>query len=156
MILEAFGILSTAQSLTAGTTDSENVVYMPATDYCAVTDLWLVVDTNVLATGDGSDTYEFKLVVASESTLDTILEVCKVVITGYADARIATAGNRILGVNIGTMLNDCFDISTYPYLGLISVISSGATISINAALSTGKPRTKDNTQVTRSNVGVPS
>ena len=155
-VLDHFGELSTAQDLTVGTTDSENVIYMPATDYTAITDVWLVVDCETVATGDGSDTYEFKWVVASESTLDTILEVVKVVITGYTDQRIATAGQRIMAVNIGTMLIDCFDNSSYPYLGLMSVISAGATVSINAAVFIHKPHTKYNTQVVRSNVTIPS
>lgn len=155
MILAKAGVLSTAQDLTVGTTDSENVIDLSAADYVGITDLWLTVQTETIATGDGSDTYEFKLVVASEATLDTVKEVCKVIITGYEDSRIATAGNNILCVNIGKMLKEVAT-STYRYAGLMSIISSGATISINASLSPSEPKTDYHAQVVASNVTVPA
>lgn len=155
MLLAKLGILSTAQDLTAGTTDSENVIDLSAVDYAGLSDVWLHVETETVATGDGSDTYEFKLVLATEATLDTIKEVCKVVITGVTDSRIATAGKRILSVNLGKMLAQLAS-STYRYLGLMSVISDGATVSINAAISNSEPRSDDHRQVVDSNVGLPS
>ena len=156
MILEHFGELSTAQDLTAGSTDSENVIYMPATDYTAITDLWWVVDTETVATGDGSDTYQFQLVMSQEATLDTNIQILSRTITGYASSELATAGNRIIGINFGTMLIDTVDNSSYPYLGIISTISTGATVSVNIAISPSKPPTKYNSQTLRSNVTVPS
>ena len=46
--------------------------------------------------------------------------------------------------------------SDYPYIGLISTISSGATVSINAALSPTEPQTESDRMITESGVTVPS
>ena len=158
MILPKPGILSKAQDLTAGSTDSTNTIQMAAIDWSAFTDLWLVIDTETIATGDASDTYKFALVLASEAGLDMTFEVVSVTITAYTDYRIATAGNHILAINIGKMLNEILgaSLSDYPHLGLISTISVGATISINAALSTVEPPTISHAQPTKSTVGVPT
>ena len=157
MILPKPGILSKAQDLTAGATDSQNVVQMAAVDWAALTDIWWIVDTETIATGDADDTYKFQLVLASEEGLDTTFEVVSVTVTNYAQHRIATAGNHIIAVNIGKMLNEILgaSLSDYPYLGMISTISDGATISINAALSTVEPPTISHAQPSESNVGVP-
>lgn len=159
MILAKLGKLSTAQDLTSGTTtDSENVIQMSAVDWAAITDAWLVIDTETIATGDGSDTYKFQLVMASEATLDTTFEVLSVTITAYNEHRIGTVGNRILAVNIGKMLNEMqgTSYSSYYFLGLISTISAGATISINASISPTEPPTIPHAQSVVSNVGVPA
>ena len=158
MILEDLGILSTAQDLTVGSADSENVILMPALDYTALADAWWVVDCETVATGDGSDTFGFVLYLSQESTLDTNIEVLSVNFTGYADTRIATAGRHIAAFNIGKQLVQMLGTSgsDYPYLGMISTISAGSTVSINAAISPSEPRTEDNMQVTRSNIGVPT
>jgi len=158
MILEDFGVLSTAQDLTAGSTDSENVILMPAIDYTALTDAWWVVDCETVATGDGSDTFDFILYLSQESTLDTNIEVVSVGFTGYADVRIATAGRHIAAFNIGKQLMQMLGTSgsDYPYLGMISTISAGSTVSINASISPSEPPTEDNIQVIRSNVTKPS
>ncbi len=157
MILEEFGVLSTAQDLTsATTTDSENVILLSAIADVGFGDLWLSVETETIATGDGSDTYQFQLVLSEEATLDTNIQVVSRTITGFASEEIANVNRAILSIDIGQMIGELKEDITDLYLGLISTISAGATISINAALSPSKPRTKDNTQVIRSNVGVPS
>ena len=158
MILDQKGKLSTAQDLTSGTTtDSENVIQYSAIDYAAMTDLWLVVDCETIATGNDSDTYKFSLVMSQESTLDTNKEVVAVTVTGYADNRLATAGRRILSVNVGKQLSGMLetDGSDYDFVGLISVISAGATVSINASLSPTEPPTIHHKMVTESNVAIP-
>jgi hypothetical protein len=160
MILDAFGVLDTAGAKLAGaTTISENVIKLPEVDFSGITDLWLVIDTAVIATGDANDTYEFQLVADTQVGLDgTSVEIIAHTVTGFADVRLATAGRRIFAVNLGEVLMDpFFDPETYMYLGLNSIISAGATISINASLSTVKPQSDVlyNRQVTRSPVGLP-
>lgn len=157
MILEEFGVLSTAQDLTsASTTDSENVILLSAIADVGFGDLWLSVETETIATGDGSDTYLFQLVLSEESTLDTNIQIVSRTVTGFASEELANVNRAILSVNIGQMIGELKEAVTDLYLGLISTISAGATISINAALSPSKPRTKDNTQVIRSNISVPT
>ena len=160
MILDALGVLDTAGAKAAGaTTISENVILLPEVDFSGITDVWLVIDTAVIATGDGSDTYKFQLVADTQVALDgTSVELVSLTITDFADVRLATAGRRIFAFNLGELLMDpFFDPETYMYLGLNSIISAGATISINAALSTVKPQSDVlyNRQVTRSPVGLP-
>ena len=156
-ILEEFGVLSTAQDLTsASTTDSENVIQLSAIADVGCGDLWLSVETETIATGDGSDTFQFQLVLSEEASLTTNIQVILRTITGYASEEIANVNRAILSVNVGQMIGELKEDITDLYLGLISTVSDGATISINAALSPSKPRTKDNTQVIRSNVGLPS
>lgn len=158
MILTKLGKLSTAQDFTSGQTkDSENVIQVEALDWGALTDVWWVVDTETIATGDGSDTFQFQLVLSAESTLDTNVEIASRTVTGYAAWSLAVAGRRILALDIGTMLNDILGtgLSTYPFLGMITAVSSGATLSINAALSPYKPQTIPHSQAINSNVGVP-
>jgi len=157
MILEAFGVLSEAQDLTSdSTTDSQNVIDLGAIANVGFGDLWLVVETETIATGDGSDTYQFQLVISEESTLDTNIEVISRTVTGYASECLATAGRAIIIAEVGQLIGELKEATTDRYLGLISTISAGATISINAAVSPSKPRTKDNAQVTRSNVTIPT
>ena len=160
MILDAMGILDTAGAkLENATTISENVIKLPEIDFSGITDVWLVIETAVVAAGDGSDTFQFQLVADTQVALDgTSVELLSITITGIADVRLATAGRRIFAVNIGEMLMDpFFDPETYMYLGLNSILSAGATISINASLSTVKPQSDMlyNRQVTRSPVGLP-
>lgn len=158
MILDAFGVLDTAAvKPESASTVSENVIYMPATDFVGVTDLWLVIDNYAAATGDASDTFVFDLVVSAAAALTSPKNVVSLNITSNADARLATAGKRILAVNIGKMLQESiFDGSTYPYLGLLVTVSAGGQCTINASLSTAEPNTPFDSQVTVSNVGVPS
>jgi len=155
MIKPEIGDLSVAQALTAGSTDSTNVIDLQALNYAGLTDLWAVVDTAVIATGDGSDTFQFQWVVSAEATLDTNKELVSVTVTGYADSRLATAGKHIMALNIGKMFRD-IATSTYRYLGVINVISDGATISVNTMLSNSEPPSLYHAQVVDSNVTLPS
>jgi len=157
MILDVLGKLSTAQDLTAGSTDSENVILMQAVDWTQYDDVFWYIATETIATGDGSDTYQFQLIASQEATLDTNKQILSITITGYASYPIATAGNTIVAINILKHLNTFLgtDASDYPYLGIISTISAGATISINAAISPSEPPTPSHEQVTVSNVGTP-
>lgn len=158
MILATLGKLAVAQDLTVGSIDSTNVIQLPAIDYVGLTDVWWVVDCETIATGDGSDTFDFILYMSQESTLDTNIEVCSVGFTGYADKRIATAGRHIVALNVGKMLKDMLDTdgSSYPFIGMISTISAGATVSINAALSPTEPPTESHRMTTVSPVTVPA
>jgi hypothetical protein len=158
MILPTLGKLSTAQAFTsAQTKDSENVILMPAVDWAGLTDVWWVVDTTVVATGDNSDTYQFQLVLSQESTLDTNVEVLSRTVTGYASKCLATAGLHIVCVNLGKMINEIMqaDLSDYPYLGQITAVSNGATLTMDAAITPVEPSTRSHAQTTVSNVGVP-
>lgn len=158
MILEELGMLSTAQDLSNGAADSENVIDLGAIANVGFNDLFLVIETETVADGGTTSTYTFDLVVATEATLDTVKSVLKVAITGKADERISAAGNKIAVFEIGRIL-EMVASATYRYLGLISTLANGngtATVSINAALSTAPPKSKSNTQVTRSNVALPS
>lgn len=159
MILTELGKLSTAQDLTSNTTtDSENVIQVSALDWGMLTDIFWVVDTETVATGDADDTYRFQLVVSQEATLDTNIEVLSRTVTGYTAYSIAGAGRHIICCDIRKMLNEILGtgLSSYPYLGMISYISTGATISINAALSPTEPPTIPHSQAVVSNVGVPT
>jgi len=162
MILEALGSLSTAQDLTNGATDSENVIDLGTIADVGFGDMWLsiVCETAIGGSAGTSSTYQFDLVVSSTATLDTLVRsVCRIVIVNTAaDPRIAAADRNIARCELGMQIAEVAD-ATYRYLGLISTLADGngtATVSINAAMSPSKPRTKDNVQVTRSNVGVPS
>lgn len=159
MIIPFLGKLSVAQTIaSAQTDDSQNVMQVAAVDYANLTDAWLVIDTNVIATGDGSDEYKFQLVLAKEAALNNIKEVISRTVIDVADKSIATAGRHILAVNIGKMLKDMLDDdgSDYPFIGLIITISSGAQIVIDAVLSTTEPQTEMHRQVVTSNVSVPT
>lgn len=158
MILAKLGKLCVAQDLTATTQISDHVIYMPAIDWGAVTDVWLVIDTETIATGDASDTYAFHLVMSAAAALTSTVEVLALTITGYADHRLATAGNRILAVNLGKQLNEMLgtSLSDYPYIGLSMTVSTGGTLSVNAQLSPTEPRTIPHAQTVVSNVGVPA
>lgn len=155
MIIPKVGKLAAPQDLTPTTQDSTNVMLLSSIDFAAPSGVWVVIDTETIATGDGSDVFDFSLVVSQEETLDTNLEVCAVRITGYADARLATAGNRILAVNLGEMLTQLAD-EDYDYLGMILGVTAGATLSVNIAISTTHPRTIPHQQTVISNVGVPT
>jgi len=157
MILEEFGVLSTAQLMVASTaTDSENVIQLSAIADVGFGDLYFTVETATIATGDGADTYQFQLVLSEESTLDTNIQVVSRTVTGYASEDLANIGRSIISVNVGQMIGELKEAITDLYLGMICTLSAGAVITVNAALSPSKPRTKDNTQVIRSNVGLPA
>lgn len=167
MLLEELGVLSTAQDLTDGATDSENSIQLPQDSSgdgipnLGYGEIWLsiITETKIGGSAGTSSTYTFDLVVATEKELTTTRSVCRIVIVNTAaDPRIAAAEGIIAAMEVGMQIDAAMD-SDYAFLGLISTLADGngtATISINAALSPSKPRTKDNVQVVRSNVGVPS
>ena len=160
MILPFLGKLSTAQDFTsAQTKDSENVMEITALDWGMITDVWWVVDTETIATaGDGSSTYAFQLVLSQEAALTTNVEVLSRTVTGYTAYSVAGAGRHIVCCNVGKMLNEILGtgLSDYPFLGMITAVSSGATLSINAAISTVEPDTISHGQAVVSPVGVPT
>ena len=164
MILDKPGVLSRAQDLTFGSAASTDQIKMTAKAWSGYTDLFLVVDTETIATGNGSDTYKYELRVATSEALTTYLQVLCVDITGYADARLATAGNHVLNINVGKAVRDraqalrvaqSLTDASYIYVGLYSTVSDGATHSINAALSPTEPQSDYFAQPVWSNVGVP-
>ena len=160
MILEELGELSTAQDLTAGAVDSENVIDLGAVANTGLNQAHLSIEVETIQAGGGtSSTYQFQLILSSTAGLDTLTrEVLSVKITGGADPRIAAINRAIANFEIGHMLGELVD-GTYRYLGLISTLANGngtAAVSINAVISPSKPGTKFNTQVIRSNVELPS
>ena len=155
MIIPKVGKLAAPQDLTPTTQDSTNVILLSSIDFAAPSDVWLVIDCETIATGDGSDVFDFSLVVSQESTLDTNLEVVALRITGIADRRLSKAGARILGINLGKMLTQMND-EDYDYLGLVLGVTAGATLSVNIAISTTEPRTISHAQAVVSNVGIPT
>uniref|UniRef100_A0A6M3KLU9 Uncharacterized protein n=1 Tax=viral metagenome TaxID=1070528 RepID=A0A6M3KLU9_9ZZZZ len=159
MILEELGVLSTAQDLTAGATDSENVIDLEVIPNVGYGDIWWSVICETANSGGTTDTYVFDLVVSSTESLDTLVRsVCRVAITGSADPRIAAVERNIACMEVGQQISEAAD-ATYRYLGMISTladVNGTAAVSINAAMSPSKPRTKDNVQVIRSNVTKPS
>jgi hypothetical protein len=160
-ILDHLGELSTAQDLTNGAADSENVIDLGSVANVNFNQMYLDIEceTAMGAAAGTTSTFLFELVVASEATLDTIRRVCSIDIRNdVADPRIAAANRHICSMEIGTQVGETAD-GTYRYLGLICTLADGngtATVSINAAVTPAKPRTRDNVQVTRSNVTIPS
>lgn len=153
-VLPSLGKLSVAQAITASNEDSTNVIQIAAVDFAAMTDLWWVVDTNVIAAGDSSDTFQFDLVMSQETTLDTNKLVCSVLITGIADKRLATIGRHIAAFNIGKQMSQMIeeDASDYPYIGQLNTISSGGTLTIDAVLGFNEPPTLKHRMAVVSNI----
>jgi len=149
------GILAKAQAITDADEISENVILAAAIDWAGLTDLWWVVDTAVAAATAG--TLKFELVLATGANLATAIQVCCVEIAAITDLRVATAGNRIAGFNVGKQMKDLIGASgsDYPYIGMKNTLSTSTTISINAALSPTEPPTISHAQAVVSNVGVP-
>ena len=159
MILAKPGVLGKALVCPSATsTDSTNVIQMAATDWAAYTDLWWVVDTVAIATGDGSDTYQFQLLLSAEATLDTNVEVLSRTVTGYQAWSLGTAGNHIICCNIGKMLNEVIGtgLSDKPYVGVIAIVSSGGAVTVDISLSPHEPPTTPHAQIVDSNVGIPA
>jgi hypothetical protein len=158
MILTKLGVLSKAQDLSSETAISSNVILQEALDWGSITDVWWVVDTETIATGDGSDTYAFQLVLSAAAALTNAVQIASRTVTGYQAWSLAVAGRRILALNVGKMINEILGtgLSDYPYLGMSSTISATSTLSINAALSPYEPITIPHAQAVDSNVGVPT
>jgi hypothetical protein len=156
MILATLGKLSVAQALTAGSTDSTNVIQIPASDYVALADAWMSIFTVVAAGGAGALTFD--LVMSQESTLDTNVSVVRTYCSAVTDVRVATAGRFISRINVGKTLVEMLDTSgsDYAFIGLITTLGGSATITIDAALSPSEPPTESHRMVTVSPVGVPA
>lgn len=160
-ILEDLGVLAEAQDLTNGAADSTNVIDLGAIADVGFNDMWLdiVTETKIGGSAGTSSTYSIALVVATAANLTTFKTVLTIdMLNDVADPRIAEVDRQIASCEVGMMVSELAD-ATYKFLGLISTLANGngtATLSINAAMSPSKPRTKDNVQVTRSNVGVPT
>ena len=95
-LLEDFGVLSTAQDLTDGAVDSENVIDLGAIANVGYIDMWLdiVCETAQGGSAGTSSTWTFDLVIATAANLTTNKSVVQIYIdfTGsVADARIAGA-----------------------------------------------------------------
>lgn len=160
-ILEDLGELSTAQDLTAGAADSENVINLGAVADVGFTQMFwdVVCETAIGGSAGTTSTFTFDLVVATAANLTTYRSVARVYIdNAVADPRIAAINRQISCMEVGQQIAEVMD-ATYYFLGMICTLADGngtATVSINAAMSPSKPRTKDNVQVTRSNVTIPS
>lgn len=156
MIIATLGKLCVADDLTATTQISDNVIQIPATDYAALTDVWLVIDCETVATGSG--TYTLDLVMAQEAALTNVIVVVRIYLADETDKRITTVGRHIAAINIGKMLKEMLetDGSSYPFIGLKMTLSSNATVGINAALSPTEPHTIHHRMQTISNVPVPA
>jgi len=157
MILEQLGVLSTAQALLTGAVDSENVIDLGAVANVGLNEAWLSIQTSVIETGADTDTYKVDVVISNETTLDTNIKLLTIDMVG-TDPRLKTINREWAGFDIGPLIGDMID-GTKRYLGLIFTLANvggTAAVTINAALSPSKPGTKFNTQVIRSNVGVPT
>lgn len=156
MILAQKGKLCVAQAITDANEISEHVIQYDAVDYAAITDLWWVVDTNVIAATAG--TLKFALVMATAAGLGTAVEVCSVLIAAITDKRVATVGRHIIAINVGKMLKEMLetDGSSYAFIGMKNTLSASTTITINAALSPTEPPTLHHKMTIVSPVGVPA
>ena len=107
MIIPSLGKLCVTQALTDADDISDNVLQIPAIDYVAMTDVWWVVDTNVIAATVG--TIKLSLVMATGANLATSVQVACVEIAAITDKRVAKAGRHIVAMNVGKMLKDMLD-----------------------------------------------
>ena len=159
MIIASLGKLSAAQSLTAGTTDSTNVIQIATdgsgVDYTKFSDLWWTVDTNVAAGGAGAITVD--LVIAKEAGLDNIIKILSVQVAAVTDKRVAAVGRHIVAANIGKMLINAADTddSDYEFIGVMYVLGGTATLTADCALSPTEPHTEHHAQTVVSPVGIP-
>jgi hypothetical protein len=156
MIKPFLGTLAQAQAITDADEISENVMQIVAEDYGSITDVWWVVDTNVIAATVG--TLKFELVLAQEAALTNVVQVACVEIAAITDLRVATAGRHITAINVGKVLKDMLDtdLSDYPFIGMKNTLSTGTTISIDAVLSNSEPATEYHRMKTVSPVGIPT
>ncbi len=157
MIIASLGKLCVAQALTATTQISDNVIQLPTIDYAALTDVWLVIDTVVVAGGSG--TLLFDLVMDTQVALDgTQVSVNRTYLAAETDLRVTTLGRHICAVNVGKMLKEMLETSgsDYPFIGLVMILSSSATVTVDASLSPTEPHTIHHKMQTESNVGIPT
>ncbi|MFA7101069.1 MAG: hypothetical protein WC196_04855 [Bacilli bacterium] len=168
-ILTKHGLLSSAQDLVAGAVASTNQISDSAIVGFGPADLWWHIETETIHDGNGgsNSTYVFSLRVATSTALTTYKEVLSVTITGALDKRLLTLGQSIVAANVGNMLVQAIkDFRTEQsladtdsvYIGVMNTLADGtgdANISVNCALTPGKPRTEDSALKVESNVTVP-
>ncbi len=151
MIIPSLGKMEVKTALTAGATVSTNVIQIPAVDWGAMTNVWWYIQTTTI--GSGSGTLTFDLVMGDQVGLDgTNVSVVRTYLSGQDDIRAATVGRFITTLNLGNTLKEMLEESgsDYPFIGLISTLSSSAAISINATLSFTQPHTIPHRMVTDS------
>ena len=169
MILATLGKLSVAQALTAGATALTNQISESAILGSGPTDLWWVLDTNVIPGASGSSsTYTFSLRVATSTALTTFKEVLSFLITGALDKRLLTAGKHLMVVNLGKILpqlirefraEQTLTDASLVYIGVMATLADGngtAAISVDCALSPTEPQSEHFEMKTVSPVGVPT
>lgn len=155
MILTSLGKLCVTQALTAQTQISDNVIQLPAVDYAAMTDVWLVITTKVVAGGSGY--FSFDLVLDTQVLLNgTQVSVNRTYLADEADLRVTTLNRRITAINLGKTLKDMLETSgsDYPFLGLVMILDSSATVTVDASLSFTEPPTLHHRMQIDSNVTV--
>jgi hypothetical protein len=153
MILASLGKFSVAQAITDADEISENVIQIATVDWGAMTDVWWVVQTNVVAATAG--TLKFELVLDTQVGLDgTQVQVCCVDIAAITDKRTATAGRFIAALNVtktlAMMLEE--DVSDYAFIGMENTLSAATTITIDAWLSFTEPHTLQHRMEVESNI----
>ena len=120
--------------------------------------IWLDIETVVADSGGAADTYDISVTLDdTEAGTSPVYYVFTIPMVN-GDPRIDTAGKKIFS---GMLPDQIWQLAKegYRYLSLYSVLADvGGTagVTINAAISPSKPDTEKNTQVIRSNVGVPS
>jgi len=163
-IFDHFGELSTAQDLTSGTAQTENIVDLAALGiqgYGPDADVYIDMECETAAAGDSADTFVYDWIVATTTNLNNgtqsveYFKVLTVDILGVLDVRQSAAGNKILTCRIPDQVWQLAK-EGFRYFGCEMAVSAGSTVSVNVTISTTKPRTPDNQQVSTSNVGVPS
>ena len=155
-ILEALGKLAAAADYTVGTDQGAGLADVIDLSEIANNGLpleaWLDIDCETEAVGAGAMTLD--VIIADNAALSTnALSVMRIYIAAITDARVATAGAKVCACTLpyfATFANN----ATKRYLG-VSVTIAGTSVSFNIAISPSKPRTPDNVQVVRSNVGLP-
>lgn len=164
-VFDHFGELSTAQDLTgAASVQTENVVDLAALGiqgYGPDADVYIDLECETVAAGDSADIFTYDFNVATTTDLDAgtqsvnYFKVITVQILGILDVRQAVAGAKILTCSIPDQVWQLAK-EGFRYFGCNSTTTTGGSVSINCTISTSKPRTPDNQQVTTSNVGVPT
>jgi len=165
-VFDHLGELSVAQDITGGTPlQSTNVIdlaLLGIQGFGPDSDVYIDLECEtVTASGNSSDTFVFDFNVALTTDLDTgtrgtdFYTVISVPMLNVTDPRVTTAGAKILSCRLPDQVWQMAK-EGFRYFGLQSTVSATATVSVNCTLSTTKPRTPDNQQVTTSNVGVPT
>jgi hypothetical protein len=160
MILEAFGKLSVAQALTTSVVSS-NVIDIGALakSGIALTNLWLDIETRVVAGGTfGSITFDVRLGANADLTSSSPCSIMQIVIAATSDKRVNVVGKKIyqatLPQHIAQLARDLG--STYKYLGIYHTVASSPTLTVNSAITPGRPPSDYYEQITDSNVGIPA